>query len=59
MSAAARGFWSANLPGARVTLVTLLAALLVAAALAAAFALDQRPAPLAVPVRARRARRRR
>jgi hypothetical protein len=41
-----------------VTLVTLLAALLVVFALAAAFAIDRRPAPVAVPVRARRAPRR-
>jgi hypothetical protein len=41
-----------------VTLVTLLAVLLVVAALAVAFALDRLPAPVAVPVRARRAPRR-
>ncbi|HVI94249.1 MAG TPA: hypothetical protein VM753_09580 [Anaeromyxobacter sp.] len=59
MIAAARGFWTANLPGARVTLVTLLAALLVAATLAAAAAMDRRWAQVPVPVRTRRARRRR
>lgn len=41
-----------------MTLVTLLAALLVVAALAVAFAIDRRPAPVVVPARGRRAPRR-